>query len=309
MTNDLSRSDSSSISASTAGAEGDENPHLIATKEEEVDSKKSSSSSSVFSRCWPPPVRFILVGLMLLGAFTTSLSKVNINTAIIAMSPQSHPPTLNASSTAPREVTRRVSVDEKMDFGGNFSLYDDDDDPGLQQKKKGKMRKGKGRHQPYNPHHQYYRIYKVRLPFTEGEPFCGHYNGVGHLPPPVTRAEAAVKNGSQQKFSGSSERPPEHEFNWSEGQQDHLKGAFLIGYGLGLIPCGHAGVQQVVGVKRMVATGGLLHVALNLLSPVGARFSYGLFFLFRIGLGLATAMLVPSFFTLIQRWILDDEKR
>lgn len=305
MTNDLSGSDSSSISATTAGAEGDENPHLIATKEED-DSKKSSSS--VLSRCWPPPVRFILVGLMLLGAFTTSLSKVNINTAIIAMSPQSHPPpTLNASSTATsREVTRRVSVDEKMDlmnFGGNFSLYDDD---GLQQKKK---RKGKGRHQPYNPHHQYYRIYKVRLPFTEGEPFCGHYNGVGHLPPPVTRAEAAVKNGSQQKFSGSSERPPEHEFNWSEGQQDHLKGAFLIGYGLGLIPCGHAGVQQVVGVKRMVATGGLLHVTLNLLSPVGARFSYGLFFLFRIGLGLATAMLVPSFFTLIQRWILDDEKR
>lgn len=190
------------------------------------------------------PIRILMVILMFLGAFTSTLSRINMSTTIIAMCSQS---SLNVTITA--NGTR-------------------------------------GRRGPAPVLHSYR---KHQAEVLNGRAFCGVFEGMGQAPPGVDESH-------------------QFEFHWTETQQDNLKGAFLIGYGLALIPSGRMSEQY--SAKRVVTLGGSLHTLLNLLTPWAARSGgYALLFTLRVVLGIAGAMIVPPFFALITRWVLNDEKR
>ncbi|KAJ6219820.1 hypothetical protein RDWZM_005632 [Blomia tropicalis] len=99
---------------------------------------------------------------------------------------------------------------------------------------------------------------------------------------------------------------PKLEFDWSEHDQDNLKGAFAIGYSLALIPSGRA--SEIYGGKVVALTGGIIHTSLNLVTPWAARRSIWLLLIIRIVIGAAAASLIPAFYYFIVHWIPVNEK-
>lgn len=194
------------------------------------------------------PIRILMVILMFLGAFTSTLSRINMSTTIIAMCSQS---SLNV--TAPIETITQNGT-------------------------RGKRAR---------PVLHSYRKHQAEA--INGTAICGVFEGIGHAPPGVDESH-------------------HFEFHWTETQQDNLKGAFLVGYGLALIPSGRMSEQY--SAKRVVTLGGSLHALLNLMTPWAARSGgYALLLTLRVVLGIAGAMIMPPFFALIARWVLNDEKR
>lgn len=202
--------------------------------------------------CCQVSVRIIIIVLLCLGAFTSSLSRANMSTTIIAMAPQSS--TIKNTSrhvinTARQFVLFRSVNESTMNtFNNDTSIHDDN------------------------------------------YPTCGFYHW------------------SIFDFKLSlNKSKPKLEFDWSEHDQDNLKGAFAIGYSLALIPSGRA--SEIYGGKVVALTGGIIHTSLNLVTPWAARRSIWLLLIIRIVIGAAAASLIPAFYYFIVHWIPVNEKR
>lgn len=121
---------------------------------------------------------------------------------------------------------------------------------------------------------------------------------------------ASLRNESVKPFNLS--RPSvinesrAEKFSWNEKTQGLILGAFFWGYFMFQIPGGR--FAETIGPRVLVSFGVIMSGIINLLTPLMAHYFY-LFIGSRVLLGATQAMVFPSAFSLVSRWIPDQERR
>jgi MFS family permease len=94
------------------------------------------------------------------------------------------------------------------------------------------------------------------------------------------------------------------EFGWSNAQKGVAQGAFFYGYASTQLPGGWLATR--VGGKRVLTASTLLSCATTLARPASCRV-FPLFIAVGVAAGMAQGPLVPAVFSMLGRWVPQDE--
>lgn len=118
--------------------------------------------------------------------------------------------------------------------------------------------------------------------------------------------DSSAKHQNNSNESLSMRNASRYEFEWTEMQQNWVMNAYLAGLLLMTIPSGYLAFR--IGPKIVAATGGLLTIFINLLSPVSARYELNLFIVMRFILGAAVSAVMPSVLQIVSNWVPENNR-
>lgn len=100
--------------------------------------------------------------------------------------------------------------------------------------------------------------------------------------------------------------PQDGEFIWSPNMQAVIIGAFYYGYCISQIPGGR--LAEIYSAKWVYGIGTGITALLTLITPVAAKWHVGLLIFIRAMEGLAQGVTMPAMYSLMGRWLPENEK-